>query len=102
MSTKRQRAGWIDKKIDNFNLRRGRRGKPIWAYFNRYKELFYDQEGAVKELIGTRHTAECKNCHTWLCADPTTLANHIINVCDSASVSVQGAVITIRTQERVK
>lgn len=102
MATKRQRAGWIDKQIDNFNMRRGRRGKAIWGYFNRYKELFYDKQGADKQLIGTGHAAQCKYCHLWLCADPTTLVNHIIEVCDKAPINVQQAAMNIRQQERIK
>ena len=102
MSTKRQRAGWIDKQLENFNMRRGRRGKAIWAYFNRYKELFYDNNTADKKLIGTGFAAECKYCFTSLCANPTTLVYHIIRICESAPVDAQTAVIAIRREERVK
>ena len=96
MSTKRQRAGWIDKQLENFNMRRGRRGKAIWAHFNRYKELFYDNNSVDKKLIGTGFAAECKYCFISLCANPATLVNHIIETCKAAPEDVQTSVIAMR------
>ena len=46
MPTKRQRAGWIDKHLEDFDIRRGRKGTTICACFNRHNS-------ADKKLIGT-------------------------------------------------